>query len=472
MSRLPIRFRVAAAFAVAMALVLAGTGAFVYAKLGSDLGRALDQDLRLRAQDLSALVAGRSGSLAAESTGRLIERGESFAQLIDAHGAVLDATRTLGRQPLLRGAGLRRALRKTTFFDRPAVAGLNEGARLLGLPVERGGRRLVLVVGATRENRAEALRNLRTELLLAGPIALVLATALGYLLAGTGLRTVEAMRRRAAAISADRPGERLPVPATGDELERLGATLNEMLGRLEAALERERGFVAEAGHELRTPLALLRAELDFALHHAGTEAELRDALREASAETDRVVQLAGDLLLIASSDQNELPLRLEPIAAADLLESVRNRFAWRAEETGRSLEAQAPADLTLRGDRLRLEQALGNLVENALRHGEGSVRLEARHVGGDVELHVTDGGPGFRESFLDRAFDRFSRGDESRTGGGAGLGLAIVDAIARTHGGTAIAANRRDGGADVSLSVPQSVAVPGTEALKGGLGPA
>ena len=128
MSRLPIRLRVAAAFAVAMALVLAGTGAFVYAKLGSDLGRALDQDLRLRAQDLSALVAGRSGSLAAESTGRLIERGESFAQLIDAHGAVLDATRTLGRQPLLRGAGLRRALRKTTFFDRPAVAGLNEGA--------------------------------------------------------------------------------------------------------------------------------------------------------------------------------------------------------------------------------------------------------------------------------------------------------------------------------------------------------
>ena len=245
-----------------------------------------------------------------------------------------------------------------------------------------------------------------------------------------------------------------------------------MLGRLEAALERERGFVAEAGHELRTPLALLRAELDFALHHAGTEAELRDALREASAETDRVVQLAGDLLLIASSDQNELPLRLEPIAAADLLESVRNRFALRAEETGRSLEAQAPADLTLRGDRLRLEQALGNLVENALRHGEGSVRLEARRVGGDVELRVTDGGPGFRESFIDRAFDRFSRGDEGRTGGGAGLGLAIVDAIARAHGGTAIAANRRDGGADVSLSVPQSVSVPGTEALKGGLGPA
>src|SRR5205823_11469336 len=129
---------------------------------------------------------------------------------------------------------------------------------------------------------------------------------LGYLLAGAGLRAVEAMRSRASDISADRPGERLPVPRTGDELQRLGQTLNEMLARLEEALERERGFVAEAGHELRTPLALLRAELDFALRYADTEAELREALRAASAETDRLVQLAGDLLLIASSDRGAL----------------------------------------------------------------------------------------------------------------------------------------------------------------------
>src|SRR5204863_462829 len=142
----------------------------------------------------------------------------------------------------------------------------------------------------------------------AGPIALLLATGLGYLLAGAGLRAVDAMRRRAEEISADRPGERLPVPRTRDELERLGETLNEMLARLEAALERERGFVAEAGHELRTPLALLRAQLDFALHHGETEADLREAVRGASEETDRLVQLAGDLLLIAGSDQGRVPL--------------------------------------------------------------------------------------------------------------------------------------------------------------------
>src|SRR5207302_1615928 len=189
-----------------------------------------------------------------------------------------------------------------------------------------------------------------------------------------GLRAVEAMRRRAAATAADRPGERLPVPPTGDELERLGTTLNGMLARLESVLERERGFVAEAGHELRTPLALLRAELDFALHHAESEEELREALREASAETDRMVQLAGDLHLIASS--------------------------------------------------------------------------------GTVELHVTDRGGGFGEEFLDRAFDRFSRADAGRSGGGAGLGLAIVETIARAHGGVA-RAESSGGLTDVWVSLPQ-----------------
>jgi two-component system, OmpR family, sensor kinase len=445
MSRLPIRLRVAAAFAAAMAVVLAGTGLFVYARLGDDLSRALDQDLRLRAQDLSALVRSGHGSLAREGASRLVERGESFVQLVGPDGRVVDATPPLGGRSLLGARELHDALRRARFVDVPSVPGLDEPARLLAVPV----RGRVLVVGATRENRAEALRNLRTELLIAGPLALLVATGLGYLLAGAGLRAVEAMRRRAAEISADRPGERLPLPGTRDELDRLGATLNEMLARLEAAIERERDFVAEAGHELRTPLALLRAELDFALHHAESEEELRAALREASVETDRLVQLAGDLLLIASADRGKLRLREERVAARELLESVDNRFAWRAREAGRPLEVDAPAGLHLTGDRLRLEQALGNLVENALRHGKGAVRLEARPVDSHVELHVRDEGAGLPPELVSRAFQRFSRLDESRAGGGAGLGLAIVDAIAEAHGGSA-----RADGADVWISVP------------------
>jgi two-component system, OmpR family, sensor kinase len=452
MSRIPIRLRVAAAFAVAMAIVLAATGLYLYARLGNDLAHALDQDLRLRAQDLSELVRSGRGSLSAESSGRFVERGESFAQVLDARGRELDSTRTLGHVPLLTVAETRAARRKSLFVNRAAVPGLDEPARLLATPVSGGGRRAVLVVGATRENRAEALQSLRTELFIAGPVALLIATGLGYLLAGTGLRAVEAMRRRAAAISADRRGERLPVPRSGDELQRLGKTLNEMLARLEAALER--AFVAEAGHELRTPLALLRAELDFALQHAESEDELREAVRGASEETDRLVQLAADLLLIASSDEGGLPLRREPVAARDLLESVRNRFASRAGQAGRSLEAEAPPALVLTADPLRLEQALGNLVENALRHGRGAMRLKAKPCGQGVELHVIDQGRGFPPDFLPRAFERFTRAEESRTGAGAGLGLAIVDVVARAHGGTAAAANRTAAGADVWIALP------------------
>jgi signal transduction histidine kinase len=458
MRRVPIRIRIAAAFAVAMALVLAGTGAYVYTRVGDDLNRALDQDLRLRGQDLSAVVAQRAAPLSAESGGRLIERGESFAQLLDARGHVVDATRPLGAQPLIGTADVRRALGSARFFDRPSVPGLDEPARLLAIRVSRGGRPSVLVVGGTRENRAETLRSLRTKLLIAGPIALLLATGLGYLLAGTGLRSVDAMRRRAAEISADRPGERLPVSPANDELRRLGITLNEMLTRLEAALVRERGFVADAGHELRTPLALLRAELDYALHHADSEDELREAVSEASAETDRLVQLSGDLLLIAGSDRERVPLKLESIPAAALLESVRNRFAWRAEDAGRRLEADSSDGLTISGDRLRLEQALGNLVENALRHGAGCIRLEARQADGRVRLGVSDEGPGFPEPFVGQAFDRFSRADTAHGGGGAGLGLAIVDAIARAHGGTARVLDGGSGRTEVALDLPVKIA--------------
>jgi signal transduction histidine kinase len=455
MTQVPVRVRLAAAFAVAMALVLVGAGAFLYGSLGADLARALDQDLRLRAQDLTALVIEPGGSLATATGGQLVERGESFAQLLDARGRVVDETHTLGTRPLVDRATLRSALRHRRFVDRPSVAGLDEPARLLATPIDRRGARVVLIVGATRENRAEALRSLRTKLLIAGPIALALATGFGYLLAGSALRAVDAMRRRAAEISADSPGERLPVASTGDELQRLGETLNAMLDRLQGALERERGFVAEAGHELRTPLALLRAELDYALHYADSERELRDAVQTASEETDRLVQLAGDLLLIASTDEGGLALRTEPIAAHELLESVRQRFAWRAESQGRPLpDVRAPAELILTGDRLRLEQALGNLVDNALRYGTGTVQMTACTRDHSVELHVCDQGPGFPAELLPRAFQRFSRADDARSRGGTGLGLAIVDTIARAHRGTAGAANQAQGGADVHVSLP------------------
>jgi signal transduction histidine kinase len=227
-----------------------------------------------------------------------------------------------------------------------------------------------------------------------------------------------------------------------------------MLARLESALARERAFVADASHELRTPLALLKAELDLALRRPRSPEELERALRSAADETDRLAQLAEDLLVLAHSDRGELPLRRERIRVRELLERVAERFARRAAEAGRTLAVDAPEDLAVDADALRLEQALGNLVDNALRHGGGAVVLAARGEGAVVSLHVTDEGGGFPPDLLPRAFERFTRGDEARSGGGTGLGLAIVDVIARAHGGSAHAAGRAPGGADVWLELP------------------
>ncbi len=437
-----------------MAVVLAATSWFLYARLESHLALALDRDLRLHAQDLAALVRGPRSSIDVAEAGHLIESGESYAQLLDRRGRVLQATPPLGSAPVLTAGELAAARRGTTFANRPRTPGLDEPSRLLATPVERDGRGLVLVVGATRGNNLETLSSFRDELLIAGPAALILATLAGYLLAGAALLPVERMRRRAAQISAETPGERLPVPETRDEVQRLGETLNEMLGRLESALARERDFVADAGHELRTPLALLRTELELALRHAESEAEIREAVRRSAEEVDRLTQLADDLLLIAGSERGKLPLRLEPVPTSELLASVARRFEWRAEEAGRSVQAVPTGGIRVRGDRIRLEQALGNLVDNSLRHGGGRVRLEAMQVDGVVELHVADEGSGFPPEFLEAAFERFSRPDAARAGGGAGLGLAIVRKIADAHGGETHAANREQGGADVWLVLP------------------
>jgi len=442
MRALPIRLRVAAAFAAAMAIVLAATGGFLYVRVGTHLAQALDRELRVRADDLGALVRD-GGSLGAG--GRLIEPGEAYAQLLDRRGRVLDATPALRRTPLLTAHELGRAARTPLFAGRNAVPGLDEPSRLLAVPV---GQR-VLVVGATRQDGAETLASLRDLLLLAGPIALLLATAAGYLLAGLSLRSVEAMRRRAAGITAGRPGERLPTPRTGDELERLAQTLNAMLARLEDALERERGLVADAGHELRTPLALLQTELELALRHAGDADELREAIRGASAETQRLAQLAEALLLLARSDSGSLPVRRDRLHASDLLCTVATRFEWRAAEARRPLQLEACESTALDGDRLRLEQALANLVDNALRHGAGTVTLAALRRDGTVELHVRDEGPGVAPELVPRAFERFTRADVARAGPGSGLGLAIVRAIAEAHGGDVGVE-----GADLWLSVP------------------
>jgi signal transduction histidine kinase len=222
------------------------------------------------------------------------------------------------------------------------------------------------------------------------------------------------MRRRAERISGGDQGERLPVAPARDEIRRLGETLNQMLGRVDRALARERGFVADASHELRTPLAILKTELELALRGDRSMSEVRAAVGSAGEETDRLTRLAEDLLVIARSDQGRLPLHPEQLNARIVLEGIRDRFAGHAAREGRTIDVEDGGSIELAADRLRLDQALGNLVENALRHGSGAISLSAVRTREAVELRVADEGPGLSSDFAPQAFERFSRADPGR----------------------------------------------------------
>jgi signal transduction histidine kinase len=458
MSRLPIRVRVTLALAAVMALVLAAVGLFVYLRLESELSGSVDQGLRSRAGEVSALVRASPQGLSASDRAPLIEREESLAQVLTGRGRVVDSTRQLRGQPVLSGSDLERAAAGPIFVDRDRLPGIEGSVRLLATPVEAQGRRLIAVVGSSLEDRDEALGSLAGILLIGGPAALLLASLAGYGAAAAALRPVEAMRRRAAAISASEPDERLPVPVARDELSRLGETLNAMLSRLATALERERRFVDDASHELRTPLALHKAELELALRYGAGEEDLRTAISSAVEEIDRLIQLAEDLLVVARSEKGELAVALEPLRVEDLFATVGERFRARSAQSQRQLSIEPGDGLVVAADRLRLEQALTNIVDNALRYGDGEVRLWARASGGRVELHVSDGGSGFPPEFIGRAFERFSRADAARARGGTGLGLAIVETIAEAHRGRAQAANDPGGGADVWIEIPAASA--------------
>jgi two-component system OmpR family sensor kinase len=434
--------------------VLGLAGLFVYLRVQSELSTALDNHLRSRADDLAVLVSGTTSGPPKLTRG-FVEREEGFSQILTPDGKVVASTLAPGTGPPIDPELAQRAAREPVFADRHDVGGGLEGeARILAGPARSNGDRYVVVAGASIDDRREALAGIVKSFLIGAPLALVLASGLGYLLASRSLAPVEAMRRRAKEITFERSGERLPLPRAHDEVHRLGGTLNTMLDRLEASLEQQRVFVADASHELRTPLAVLRAELELADRPSRTADELREALRSAGEEVDRLSRLAEDLLVVASSDQAGLPINRERVELGSLLGRVGERFERRASEGGREIVVDVPADLQAELDVLRIEQALGNLIDNALRHGDGQVRLSGRRENGQVLLEVSDDGPGFPAGFENEAFERFTRADDGRTGDGAGLGLAIVQAIAAAHGGRVTVAASGNGTTVLRIALP------------------
>jgi two-component system, OmpR family, sensor kinase len=305
------------------------------------------------------------------------------------------------------------------------------------------------------------------SLVIAG-VVLVAAAGLGaYGLARAALSPVERLRREVAALSERDQAPGVRVPATRDEIAALATTMNDLLGRLQRALARQRALVADASHELRTPFAVLRGELELAARPGRSRAELAEAVARAGEEAARLARITEQLLLLARGDEDRMAPRLERTSMPALLARSAARAAARASDAGVSCEVAAPADLTARVDPDRIGEAVDNLVDNALRFAPAGTAIQIRaraagHDGRDLEIEVRDGGQGFPADFLPHAFERFRRPDSgrARSDGGAGLGLAIVSAIAHAHGGRAVARNQAEGGAAVALELPGAAASP------------
>jgi signal transduction histidine kinase len=446
MRTVPLRVRVTLASAASIALILAALSFFVYARLQAELVRSADSALRTRAEVIASGI-GRAGSTGFDTpdswTGGL-------TQILTPAGQVRISRGLAG--PTLSAAALR-AIHEPQFVSIPAAPG-RAAVRAFVLPTTEG-QPLFVVVGSAMTEVSQTLASLRLLLEMAGPAALALACLAAWVLAGAALRPVERMRREAAAISVSQPSRRLPVPATKDEIARLGRTLNSLLDRLQDARDREQRVLDDASHELRTPLSILKAELDLTLSRPRELQELEVALRSASEETDRLARLAEDLLVLSRARAGGFRIHRMTTSLQDLVSRACAGHQARAQDRGVRIGWTAPA-VQIPVDPMRVRQALDNLLDNAIRYGPeagGLIRVDATVSSEVATVRMENAGPGFGDGLLPRAFEAFVRGENDvASHSGAGLGLAIVLAVTRAHGGRAIAENV-PGGARVTMTL-------------------
>ncbi|WP_204802711.1 sensor histidine kinase [Mycobacterium riyadhense] len=443
MRRWPIRIRLTAAFTAVMALVLLAVATATIAHTRQSLDNLITESLTAQLVALGPLATTATPLLAGGDP-------DTGQQVIAADGQVLASTPTLAGQPALSPTELDTARGRQLVVDHPRMANLQGPVRIAAASIS-GGR--VVVVAQSLADRDAAVADLRTELTVGTPIVLLAAAVGAYLLAAAALSPVERMRARAATISATDTEARLPAGPASDEIDRLGTTFNQLLDRLRAALQRERQFVTDAGHELRTPLSLLTTELELALRRPRTNREMITALRSALDETTRLSRLARDLLTVADTSGPAQPPTIE---VKRHLDATADRYR---PTLGDQLVIYCPSPVHIRADPDDLDRIIVNLIDNATRHGAPPITICAQPADTDTsEIRVHDHGPGIDPHFLPRAFERFTRADTARTAGGAGLGLAIVYTLARRNHGTATIRNHPGGGAEVTIRLPAASA--------------
>ena len=425
-----LRARVAVAFLVTTAVAMLALGLYVQLRVEDTLEQGLRDQLE-----------GEMNGLEVTPADQRLDSVEGFAgdihgQVVSDDGEVL-ASSIAVFEPLLDPDALRDGYSDARIRVRDDINESGEKPEIDNESVVLFVKTFdgqTVILAAEREEADDAVSAVRQQLLISGPAALALAGALGYLVAGFGLRPVERMRAQAATISSRSAGERLPVPPAA-ELRRLAVTLNAMLDRLDEGLDRERRFVADASHELRTPLALLLTEVELALSGTRSPEDLREALVSVEEEVRRLIALSEDLLALAGAAAAHLELQTEAVDIAAIAADVVRRFQTTADAASRSVTVGGDDSVRVAGDADRLGRVVSNLVNNALRHGAGDV--EVRVLGGaEVVVEVCDEGAGFAE---ERPFERFAGSH-----GSVGLGLAIVDEIVSAHGGRIEIAREHD----------------------------
>jgi signal transduction histidine kinase len=399
-----------------------------------------------------------------------LSSGASHTQVVDEWGTVVAASPGLaGARALPEGRPSRtdpsvRVARLARLPDGAgagaAVAGAGESPRqdagpYLLVTTHAGtprGSWTVHVLGPLAGAEAP-LSGMRTGVGRGLPAFAVLVGSMAWLLTSRSLRPVEAVRAETAEIVRRRLGRRLEGKLAHGDTARLAGTMNELLDRLDASAVRQRHFVADASHELRSPLATIQTQIEVALAHPGAT-DWEGTAREIARETARMQRVVEDMLLLAQMDEDAVPPRREQV---DLDELVLTE-ARRLHDRGRvAVDASQVSGARVSGDRDQLSRVVRNLVANAERHAAGEVCLELRTLDGEAELVVADDGPGIPAADRERVFERFTRLDEARgrDRGGAGLGLAIARQVVRAHGGAIwVAGGDGDAGARLVVRLP------------------
>jgi signal transduction histidine kinase len=454
-ARLPVAARMAALTSGALIALLVLFGVSVHRQFGSVLREEVDRKLievalfeavaleDARQQDLAdLLLSGVDGRRVGYDT------SDFAVQLMSADGSVLAASQGLaGLDGLVRGGALVRVAAGVPVYGDATLKGRNH--RFVGVSVDDSSGRIVAVAEPI-QNLTDAERALMAAYIPAAAAAGLLALIAGWWITKRSLAPLRTLAAEAEAIGALDLSQRLPAAPTSDEIGRLGMTLNRMLDRLDAALQRERQLTAEVGHELRTPLAIIRAELELLLD-ALTDKELPTGIESMLEEVDRTAGVIEDMLLLARADANVVLDRREGVDLGELARTVARRFSAVAASEGAALRASGEGHI--QGDARAIERAVANLVDNALRHTPegGAVEIEVEQRDNGALLRVRDTGPGATSDGLATMFDRYARAGPRR--GAAGLGLSIVAAVAASHRGNVQARNSLEGGLEITVEL-------------------